>query len=211
MTRKKIYVLIVDDHSGIRREVRALLEKHEEFIIAGEARTGEEALAMLKDRHPDIVLLDVELPILSGMAVAQEIQKMDTKIRTIAMSTYHDPQLVIGMMRNGASGFLSKDSLAEELVPALKEVVRRTHGWIGLKPYLNDDNTTATLPTLTQREYQILRALNEDHSIDEIAAMLEVSAEVVDRYIRTLFVKYEVDSVETLLKASTFGGASSKS
>jgi DNA-binding NarL/FixJ family response regulator len=198
MAKKKIRILIVDDHEGVRRGIRTLLKNAPDIQVADEAENGADAISLARELQVQVILLDVELPLVRGMEVARTITSMRIPARILAISSYSDPQTIYAMMDSGAVGYLSKDDLPDVLIPAIRKAAGQMPGWIGLTPPEASDDMASIRVTLTNREFQVLRLLLQGFSFEEIAASLETFPEVVDRYVAVLLAKYQVRSVEDL-------------
>jgi DNA-binding NarL/FixJ family response regulator len=131
-TRKKrqhIRVVLADDHSGVRSGIRHLLEREPEISIVGETTDGIEALELAENLAPDILLLDVEMPGMTGIEVAKQLKAQDSSVRILALSSYDQREYIQAMLKNGASGYLVKDEAPDLLVKAVLGVSRGETGW----------------------------------------------------------------------------------
>ena len=126
---KQTKVLLVDDHARVRAGIRRLLDNQPDIIVIGEAEDGEEALKMVDELAPDIILLDVEMPRMNGHQVAQQLRERNSHVRVLALSAYDDRHYIEGMLESGAAGYLTKDEVPEVLVEALRGVARGEDGW----------------------------------------------------------------------------------
>ncbi len=125
-----IRVLIVDDHKLVREGFRLLLSRAKDIQVVGEAVNGVQALELAQTLQPDILLLDVEMPILNGLEVAARLHESSIGVQILALSAYDDPQYVKEMLENGASGYLIKDDVPSKLVPALRSVAAGAKNWL---------------------------------------------------------------------------------
>lgn len=133
MPVEKIRILIADDHEGIRRGTKKLLGMADRFEVIGEAVNGEEAISKAKALNPDILLLDVELPVLSGLEVAQRLSTEAPDIKILALSSYDRLEYVRGMFDSGVDGYLTKDEAPSKLKEALVEIHLGTSYWMSRK------------------------------------------------------------------------------
>jgi DNA-binding NarL/FixJ family response regulator len=117
-----IRILIADDHTLVRRGLRAILDHMENVEVVGEASDGIEAVDLVKELKPDIVVMDVSMPRLDGIGAAGRIQELDLPTRIVVLSMYDDPNLVRKALQSGAEGYLVKRSVSEELVPAINNI-----------------------------------------------------------------------------------------
>lgn len=195
---QKIRVLIVDDHPGVREGTRNLLSTAKDMMVVGESATGAEAIEQIVINHPDIVLLDMELPDQRGDLVMRQIHGMQPDLKVLALSSYTDRDYILGMMEHGAAGYITKDEAPTMLIEAIRNVIEKGLNSFSPQAIKNSTPTALEQQTLTQREVQILQQLIRDRSIDEIAAAVSINKVQVDKYLKLLMKKYETDSVESL-------------
>lgn len=117
-----IRILIADDHTLVRRGLRAILNHMENVEVVGEATNGLEAVALVKELMPDVVVMDVSMPNLDGIGATARIQKLNLSTHILILSMYDDPDLVRKALQTGAEGYLVKRSVSEELMPAIQQV-----------------------------------------------------------------------------------------
>jgi DNA-binding NarL/FixJ family response regulator len=125
-----IRVLIVDDHAGVRKLLRSLLKKATDIEVIGEAKNGSEAINQVSRLNPDVMLLDIEMPGMSGIEVAKELKARKINVVILAISAYNDRQYIFHMLNTGAAGYLVKDEVPNNLIPAIREVAGGKQGWI---------------------------------------------------------------------------------
>jgi len=130
MSLMNIKVVIAEDNAIVRRGIRRLLNKSDDIEVIGEATNGEEALLLVGEVKPDILLLDVEMPVLNGIEVAQTLKKNACKTRVLVLSAYDDQEYIREMLLNGASGYLLKDEAPERIIEAVKGVAQGEGGWV---------------------------------------------------------------------------------
>lgn len=208
----KIKVLLVDDHQIVRDGIFALLIKEHDIEIVGEASNGDELFEKLKFIKPDIIILDISLPKMSGIEIAGILSKDFPDIRIIVFSSYTDEETIFKSIRAGAKGFLPKDSMREDLVEAIKKV---NQGF----EYLSDKipNTilmdyikkagsqeekfnNSKLSSLTKREREILKLIAEGMSYKEIGNELFISVRTVETHKNNILQKLELKSTIELVK-----------
>jgi DNA-binding NarL/FixJ family response regulator len=124
-----IRVVLADDHSGVRSGIRHLLEREPDISVIGETTDGIEALELAELLVPDILLLDVEMPGMTGIEVAKQLKAQDSNVRILALSSYDQREYIQAMLQNGASGYLVKDEAPDLLVEAVLGVSRGETGW----------------------------------------------------------------------------------
>ena len=129
-TKPSIRVVVADDHNRVRTGIRLLLAGVSDIQVVGEAVNGMQALELAQTLQPDILLLDVEMPVLNGLEVAARLHASSIGVQILALSAYDDPQYVQGMLENGAAGYLIKDDVPSKLVPALRSVAAGERNWL---------------------------------------------------------------------------------
>lgn len=210
-----IKVMLVDDQNLVRKGVRSLLELSEEIDVIAEASDGTEAISMLPDVKPDVILLDMRMPGLSGVDVLRHLKERDQLPPTIILTTFDDDDLVLAGIRNGAKGYLLKDVALEELVnavktvagggsivkPAVTERLKR-----GLENMRTDFSSLDRPDPLTDRETEILRLMAGGYSNKEIANSLGVAEGTVKNHVSNILSKMGVrDRTRAVLKAFELG------
>jgi DNA-binding NarL/FixJ family response regulator len=198
MTDKQIKALIVDDHSGVRAGLRNLLTAAKDIKVVGEGGNGAEAIELVATKNPDILLLDIELPDQRGDIVMRKIHDMQPDLKVIAVSSYSDRDYILGMMENGAAGYITKDEAPTMLLEAIRSIINKNENWFSPQAVKISTPTSLEQQTLTKREIQILEQLVRDRSADEIAASLGISKTQVENYLKLLMKKYETDSLVLL-------------
>lgn len=178
----KIRVLIVDDHAILREGVRALLQLHPDFEVAGEASDGTEAIEAVGRLDPDVVLMDIAMPGLGGIEAALEMKKRGYRARILILSQYEDREYVRRLLKAGVSGYVLKKSAGA----ALANAIRAVHGGgLVLDPQvartaMEEGNPSAPggadpYDALTDREKQVLKLVAEGRSNKEVAEVLGIS------------------------------------
>ena len=194
-TEKQIKVLIVDDHSGVRRGIRNLLHSAKDMIIVGEGGNGAEAIQLAATRNPDILLLDIELPDQRGDAVMRHIHTVQPEMKVLAVSSYSDRDYILGMLENGASGYITKDEAPMMLLDAIRSIIHKGKSWFSPRAVKNSGLPSIEEQTLTKREVEILQQLILDRPADQIAMFLNMNVEQVEKYLKLLMRKFETDSL----------------
>lgn len=199
--------LIVDDHSVMRAGMRALLEKSDFVEVIGEASTAAEALEIAKEARPDLIVMDVELPGRSGIAVTEEIIRSGWCQNVVIVSAHSTRAFVESALRAGARGYVLKSSPSEEILNALEEVSR---GGSFLTPSLGEVDTSASglgpipkksaLSRLSPRETQVLIRIAEGLASKEIAMQLQVSHRTVETHRTNLMRKLGVRKASELVR-----------
>jgi two-component system response regulator DegU len=191
-------VMIVDDHPVVRAGIRNLLEKAPDIIVAGEASNGSDALNQLKDHMPDVLLLDMEMPGMSGNEVAQVVQKAGMPVRILALSAHDDKQYIQELLSNGAAGYLVKEEVPEAIVEAVRGVARGEKGWVSrrvaaqISSWMGNENKDRS--GLTSREVEVLQAVVSGKTNQEIGLALGISEKTVEKHLEGIFTKLNVAS-----------------
>jgi len=210
-----IKVMLVDDQNLVRKGVRSLLELSEEIDVVAEAADGTEAVRIIPEVKPDVVLLDMRMPQMSGLDVLLALSKSGTLPPTIILTTFDDDELVLAGIKAGARGYLLKDVALEELVDAVKTVA---DGGSMVKPVvtqrllkglenLKTDFYSLDRPDpLTERETEILRLMAGGYSNKEIANSLGVAEGTIKNHVSNILSKMGVrDRTRAVLKAFELG------
>lgn len=210
-----INVYLVDDQNLVRQGVRALLELADGVNVIGEADSGQQAVIDIPEVNPDVVLLDMRMPKMSGLDVLNELKKIDKLPPTIILTTFDDDELVLAGVKSGAKGYLLKDVPLEDLVDGIKKVAS---GETLIRPQvtkkilsgiedLKMDFMSFDIPeALTTRETEILRLMAGGHSNKEIANSLFVAEGTVKNHVSNILSKIGVrDRTRAVLKALELG------
>src|SRR5215211_798455 len=198
ISQKPIRVLIVDDHSGVRRGIRNLLQAANDMVVVGEGGIGAEAIELAVTRNPDILLLDIELPDQRGDAVMRHIHNVQPDMKVLAVSSYSDRDYILGMLENGAAGYITKDEAPVMLLDAIRSIINKGKSWFSPRAIKNSGLPSIEEQTLTKREVEILQQLILDRPSEQIAAFLNMSVEQVEKYLTLLMRKFEADSLIAL-------------
>jgi DNA-binding NarL/FixJ family response regulator len=183
-----IKILIADDQSLIRKGLTALLATDEEFRLVGEAANGQEAIELTAQLQPDVVLMDIQMPIVDGVAGTREICQQFPTVRILVLTTFADQEYVSQALQAGACGYLLKNTPYEELNQAIR-LVHKGYTQIGpglLQATLVSSKPPVTLPTLTPRENDIVYWLTQGASNREIAEALYISEKTVKNNISNI-------------------------
>ncbi|MFN6469358.1 MAG: response regulator [Nostoc sp. SerVER01] len=211
-----IKVLLVDDQSLIRQGLRALLELEPDLEIIGEAENGQEAINFVAELQPDVVLLDIRMPIMDGVAATREIQKRFPKTKILVLTTFDDNEYVSAALQSGAMGYLLKDTPSEELAVAIRAVYK---GYTQLGPGIVKKLLTqfsqpaptqsapvpSSLTELTPREKEVLRLIAIGASNREIAQELYISEGTVKNHVTNILNRLNLrDRTQAAIWANTY-------
>ncbi len=204
----KIRVLVVDDHTVVRDGICALLALAGDIEVVSEAANGNEALKMVKELEPDVVLMDISMPIMDGLEATRRICKEFSRTRVLVLTQYDDKEYVFPVIEAGASGFISKVAASSELASGIRSVY---HGDSYLSPsvarllvedYRHGDGRVSHDPyeQLTNRERDVFKLVAEGHTTQEIADMLVVSPKTVEGHKTRLMAKLDIHNRIDLVK-----------
>ena len=192
-----IRVLVADDHPVVREGLITMLELEDDIEVVAGAADGEEAVMMARREHPDITLLDVQMPVLDGIEALRRIRLDDPEARVIVLTTYRNEDYIFPSLRAGARGYLLKDSSREELAGAIRAVAA---GESLLDPEMMD--AARDDGGLTSREFEVLRLMADGNNNAQIATALFVSENTVKTHVSNIFTKLECrDRAAAVLQA----------
>lgn len=199
-------IVIADDHELVRYGVRALLRSDSEVRIVAEASNGIDALRMVEQHHPDILILDIGMPMMGGIEVTREVSRISRRTQTIILSMHAAESYVVEALRNGAAGYVLKDSHSSELLDAIRHVragrryLSASVSQRAIDAYLENIQTELDpYETLTARERQIFLLIAEGLSNAEIAERLYISARTVESHRANLMKKLGLKSHTELI------------
>ena len=210
-----IRVLLVDDHRILREGLRALLSEQAGVVVVGDASDGEEAVALVAESHPDVVVMDMVMPRMSGLEATALIRRLHPEVRVLILSMYDDDEYVQRVIQAGASGYVLKGVAADDLVRAIREV---HHGSSFLQPTIaakliedyvrrvrGDQQPAPETPrgddeSLTQREREILALIASGNTNQGIADLLDLSRKTVESHRTNIMKKLEAHDVTELVR-----------
>ena len=209
-----ITVLIADDHQFFRDGVRALLDAQPDMECVGEATSGEEAARLAMELQPDVILMDVQMPGMSGVEATRQVVSSSPQIRVLVVTMFEDDSLVFAAMRAGARGYLLKGARHEDMVRAIRAVGsgdaifspaiagKLVEYFAALQP----SRPLQIFPELSSREREILALLARGHKNAEIAERLVISPKSVRNYVSNIISKLQVaDRAQAILRAKDAG------
>lgn len=215
-----IRILLVDDHDIVRTGLKTFLDTQKGLQVVAEASTGEEAITMAAQTQPDVVIMDITMPEMDGLVATSKLKEIDPDINVLALTVHEDKQYLFQMMSAGASGYLTKQSAAEELVEAIRAVAA---GNVYLQPTLArwlledyrrmlqglpSDSVSTGEPTgaakdldvLSKREKQVLELVAEGFTNIQIGEKLGISPKTVARHRERIMKKLDLHSCTELVK-----------
>lgn len=203
-----IRIVIADDHHLVRQSIVSLFERMDDIEIVGEAADGHETLSLIQKKRPDIVIMDISMPLMNGIEATHKIQSLYVDTRVIILSMHSDEDVVLQALKNGAKGYLLKSSVVEELIIAIRSVSR---GEMYLSPsiaqsvlsdFLRSDSTEkqmTVLDRLSSREREILQLIIEGNTNKAIALTLNISIKTVEKHRASIMRKLDVHSLPELI------------
>ena len=206
----KLKILIADDHEVVRRGLCALLQSHEGWEICGDAKDGREAVEMAKQLKPDVVILDVGMPNLNGLAATRQLLQQNPQQKVIVLTITDSDQVIREALDAGARGFVLKSDAARDLVSAVEALQRNRMfftprvndmvlaGFLD-KGYNGSRNEAPKLPTLTPREREVIQLLAEGKSSKEVACVLNLSTKTAETHRSNIMRKLDIHSIRDLV------------
>lgn len=198
---KTISVVLIDDHPVVRSGIRMLLEQAPEIRIVGEAERGDRGLELIERLHPDVVLLDMEMPGRSGPEVMRLIQERGLPVKVLALSAYDDSEYIRSLLAMGAYGYLTKDEALDTIVDAVRGVAEGQEGWLSRRAAAQLTSMARTESNrghdpieLTEREEEVLRCLAKGWSNDQIAEALYITERTVRYHLTNIYQKLHVST-----------------
>ncbi len=209
---KTIRTLIADDHALVRAGIRALVEKIKGVTVVGEAGKGSEALKLIEEVSPNLILLDLTMPDGSGFDVLQHVAKNSPEVRVIVLTVHEAGEYAIRALREGAAGFLPKSAASTELEHAIQAVMK---GEIYISPetsrktlleYGKGVTKRDLLASLSPRQREVLRLIAEGRTTKQIAQMLEISVKTVETHRAQLMERLDIHDVAGLVRYAIIVG-----
>lgn len=197
-------IFLVEDHHIMRRGLASLLTTEREAQIVGEAASGEEALALLQSGNlPDVVIMDISLPGMSGIEAARTIRILYPEVKVLILSMYSNPTVLHQAMQAGASGYILKKSMVEELNTALDQIMQKKQF---VSPMITDhldpdhEFKQDSLKSLTNREVEVFERLASGKSVKDIASELVVSIYTIYTHMNTIKSKMGIEKNQDLIR-----------
>jgi DNA-binding NarL/FixJ family response regulator len=196
-----IKVFIIDDHQMILEGIHSLLLGEGEIEWMGSAKLPSDLMAFLKNKQPDVLLMDINLPQKSGLDLCKEVKDKYPAIQIIGLSTSDQVSIIRKMKENGASGFLLKDATKQEIIRALQEVNKgKEYVSFSVAEALKKSAPNDQLPMLTKREKEILEFIAEGLTNHEIADRLFLNSTTIDSHRKNMLTKFNMKNTAALIK-----------
>ena len=206
---KRIAVLLVDDHTVVRQGLRALLESEGDLKVVGEAENGRQAVRLAKKLLPDVVVMDVAMPVLNGIEATRQISKDIPSTKVLGLTSYGDDEYVTQLMQAGASGFLIKQTAADDLLKAIRQVKEgKTYFSPSVAKRLREQkgellangHHPSKVSDLTSRESEVLQLIAEGFANKQVAAELSISIKTVEKHRQQVMNKLNIHDVAGLTR-----------
>jgi DNA-binding NarL/FixJ family response regulator len=206
----QIRVFLADDHPIARGGLRGLLEAAVDIEVVGEADDGTEALRLVQLIEPDVLLLDMEMPGLTGVEATQQLRAVGSPVRILVLSAHDDPVYIRGLFGLGVEGYLVKEEILSTIVEVIRGVAQGEKGWVSrqvatrLSTWVQNGPQTAML--LSPREQEVLKLVVAGQTNHAIGLNLGISEKTVEKYLDSIFIKSQVRSrVEAAVRAVRAG------
>jgi DNA-binding NarL/FixJ family response regulator len=206
-----IRVVLADDHAVVRKGIRDFLEDSGDITVVAEAANGDEALALIREHKPDVAVLDIQMPVRTGLEVTRAVRAEQLPVGILILTAYDDDPFIMSALRSGANGYVLKTAEPEEIVSALRAV---REGQSALDPailrkvmaQLTGGPPPGTVEALSAREVEVLRLAAHGYTNKAIGAQLGISDRTVQGHLANIFGKLEVSSrTEAVTKAIHLG------
>ena len=206
---KKIRVLIAEDHAIVRQGLKILIRADPEMEVSGEAANGRQALQMAKKTQPDVVVMDVAMPIMNGLEATRNILRQQPRSKVLVLSSYSDDESVQKLVQAGAAGYLTKHSASTDLLEAIRQV---NNGNSFFSPFIAQrlrnqlrqrlikGESVPKKSELTRRERQVLTLIAEGLTSKQIAARLKLSSKTIEKHRQQVMDKLNIHEIAGLTR-----------
>lgn len=208
---EKIKILVVDDHTLMRDGIRALLSLSNDMEIIGEAADGREALEKVQELSPDVVVMDIAMPVMDGLEATRRIKKKNPKVKVLVLTQYDNREYILSAIKAGADGYVPKKAAGSELASAIRAIHRGdsflypSAAAALIKDYLRQA-VEEPYDRLTSREREILKLIAEGHTSKEIADMLFISLKTALGHRTKIMQKLDIHNRTELIKYAMHKG-----
>jgi two-component system, NarL family, invasion response regulator UvrY len=203
-----IRIITVDDHTVVRRGLKQIIEEEPDMKVVGEAGDGHDAISIIREKDCNVVILDISLPGISGIEVLHQLRREHPELPVLIMSMHEEEQYALRVLKAGASGYLKKDSIPEEMIKAIRKIVAG-------KKYISPSFSETLIPgqklsdkplheNLSNREFQIMCMIARGQALKDIGETLRISGKTVSTYrtriLEKMIMKTNADIVSYALK-----------
>ena len=210
--KNRIRLMIVDDHPIVRRGIGMCLARQPQMEIVGEAGDGREAMRLARELQPDIMLMDIDMPEMNGLVVADLLRRELPKIKVLILSMHTNKEYVLRIIQCGARGFVLKEAPTEELVHAIESVSAGEAYFssdvarVALNQFVRGNGEAPGAPRLTNREREVLVQIADGKSNKEIACQLDIGVRTVETHRERIMRKLDIHSVAGLTRFAISNG-----
>ena len=204
---RKIRVLLAEDHTLVRKGLRALLDDAEDIAVIAEAANGRDAIAEVEENHPDVIVMDLSMPLMSGLEATHQICERDPGAKIIILTVHANEEYILQALRAGASGYLLKEAAPTDLIRAIK-VVHQGEAFLSptisrnlIRDYVEKTEllmVETRFDRLTSREREVLQLTAEGYAIKDIATHLSISDKTVRTHRKNLMNKLDIHNTAEL-------------
>ncbi len=206
---QKIRVVLADDHHLVRKGFRALLDQEPDIEVVGEAVDGREAMRLVEQLRPDVLVMDLEMPGMSGLVAVRQLKSRHSPVRVLVLTMHKETRYILQVLQAGAAGYILKDAAVSDLADGIRTAHQgevflsppvSTRVVVGLVGQLAEKGAFSPLDLLTDREQEVWQLLAEGHARREIAARLYISPKTVDTHRANLMRKLGTENDATLVR-----------
>jgi DNA-binding NarL/FixJ family response regulator len=216
MKTDTISVLVVDDHNLVRQGLKSLLEAEGDIAVVGEARDGEEALRLAAKLKPNVMLLDIAMPVMHGLEVARRVATKSPDTKVVILSSYSDAQEVDAALDAGVSGYVMKETASSDLTKAIRDA-RRGNAFFSAPisrrllernrtSFMRGQTRTTLAPHLTERETEVLTFIAQGRANKQMADELGISIKTVEKHRQSLMNKLNIHEAASLTRYAVDNG-----
>ena len=211
-TKDKIKVLVVDDHPVVRKGLHSCLERQQRIQIVGEACDGNEALQQARQLSPDLILMDIDLPRMNGLAVTELLRKESPQVKVLILSFHTNKEYIFRIIQAGAHGYISKEAKPEELVRAIESVCNGEPFFspdvarAALNQFVNSGGKKEPFAQLTAREREVLALIAEGRSNKEVATRLGIGVRTIETHRERIMSKLGIHTIAGLTRFAILNG-----
>ena len=192
-----IKIVLADDHPSMRAGLKAIINEAQDLSVVGEASNGQEALALTYKLSPDVLVLDVEMPFLTGIQVTQQLKAGNHPVKILILSGYNDEQYIMGLMEAGVSGYLLKEEAGDVIQETIRAIAKGEEGFMSrlvALSILRHQKNKEMMPSFTERETAVLTKIAKGIENEQIAKELHISEHTIKNHITAIYAKINVNT-----------------